>query len=127
MTETCTIHCSKFPLSSQVIFISEIELLTSLYFHAILKFVNTGVNTGEDFLKDNCFYEANIKNRSPYQTNKTLCISTLKDLALREFHECLHSHKAQCFKYLNVNDCHNRIIEFRKSVNNLLFSIKNFI
>ena len=94
LSEICGIYCSKLPLSSLVIFISEIELLASLYFYAILGSVNTGVNTGDDFLKDNCFYEANIKNRSPYQTNKTLCISILKDLALREFHECLYSHKS---------------------------------
>lgn len=33
------------PLKFQVVFTPEIELLTSLYFHAILGAVNTGVNT----------------------------------------------------------------------------------
>ena len=49
LSEVCGVHCSKFPLSSLVIFISEIELLTSLYFHAILGFVNTAVNTEDIF------------------------------------------------------------------------------
>ena len=35
--------------SSLVFFTSEIELLTSLYFHAILGSVNTGVNTEDIF------------------------------------------------------------------------------
>ena len=39
----------KFPSSSLVIFTSEIKLLTSLDFHAILGSVNTAVNTEDIF------------------------------------------------------------------------------
>ena len=52
LSEICSIHCSKLPLSSLIIFISEIELLTYPYSHAILGSVNTGVNTEAIFFPD---------------------------------------------------------------------------
>ena len=83
LPEIWGIHYSKFPLSSLVIFTSEIKLLTSLDFHAILGSVNTAVNT--EFLgtlrEHKLLYLDIFSNFPEFHKNiKELIICTLTNL-----------------------------------------------